>query len=135
MRDGDILGGLSRLSAYLSEHDFALAKDRYECLAALHWLTKYLACDNSSVFACLAAARWGPPSDDEVQVVVYERGKYEAPSKDGHFEWIYRTNDGFRRAWVALLHAIVTYVDLVCEEHAGADKAFVVYLTCINKHK
>ncbi len=60
-------------------------------------------------------------------MVIYERGKNEAPSKDGHFERIYRNNDGFRRGWVALLHAIVTYVDLVCEEQAeAAGKPFVV---------
>jgi hypothetical protein len=92
IKDGEILDGLNILYHYLNDKKFEKGEDTYQCCAALHRLTKYLASDY--------------------------RYKKEEASKDDRFKRIYRNNYNFRRQWVAFLSGIVAYVELM---YADAD--------------
>jgi hypothetical protein len=87
IKDGEILDGLNVLYHYLNDNKFEKGEDTYQCCAALHRWTKYLACD--------------------------DRYKKEKASKDDRFKRIYRNNYNFRRKWVAFLSGIVAYVELM----------------------
>jgi hypothetical protein len=92
IKDGEILDGLNILYHYLNDNKFEKGEDTYQCCAALHRWTKYLACD--------------------------DRYKKEKASKDDRFKRIYRNNYKFRRSWVAFLSGIVKYVEVM---HSDAD--------------
>ncbi len=90
IKDGEILDGLNILYHYVREKGFERAEDTYQCCAALHRWTKYLACD--------------------------DKYKTTAGSKDDRFRRIYKNNYNFRRKWVAFLSGIVAYVELMYED-------------------
>jgi hypothetical protein len=91
IKDGEILDGLNILYHYMNDKGFEKGEDTYQCCAALHRWTKYLACDDR-----------------------YRKAK---ASKDDRFKRIYRNNYKFRRRWVGLLSGIVKYAELM---HGGA---------------
>ncbi len=99
IKDGEILDGLNILYHHLNDKKFEKGEDTYQCCAALHRLTKYLASDY--------------------------RYKKEEASKDDRFKRIYRNNYNFRRNWVAFLSGIVEYVELMYADE-GERKVAVI---------
>jgi hypothetical protein len=101
IENGEILDGLYILDYYFKDNKFEKGEDTYQCCAALHRWTKYLACD--------------------------DRYKKEKASKDDRFKGIYRNNYKFRRRWVAFLSGIVAYVELMYENE-GERKVDAIHL-------
>jgi hypothetical protein len=100
LHDGQILGGLIKLTDYMTTQSFKRSEDTYHCCELLRDCTCYLACD----------------------------GKYKRPgrlSKDDRFAGIYKANSEFRREWVAFLRQLVGYVEMLYE---GEDAAKNLYL-------
>ncbi len=99
IKDGEILAGLGMLFHYLKGRKFQKAKDTEQYCLALHWWTKYLACDDAHKIK-------------------------DVPSKDDRFKVIYLNNYNFRRRWVAFFSKIVDYVELMYANETGDVKLY-----------
>ena len=99
IKDGEILDGLNILYNYSKDKKYERAEDTYQCCAALHRWTKYLACD--------------------------DKYKKTVASKDDRFKRIYLNNYNFRRKWVAFLRGVVDYVELMYEDK-GERKTYTI---------